>query len=58
MANKSETSQIGAIPKAQQAQSFQNWLRTFSMKNSPKRFETPKRCLSCSENASIQKFGC
>ena len=44
--NKTGTSKIGAVLKAQKAQSFENMLRTFSDEKITKRVETAKGCLS------------
>ena len=45
-------SQVGAVPEAQKSLSFKNMLNTFFNEKLTKSFETPKRCLSWSENAS------
>ena len=38
--NKTGTSQVGSIPKAQKEQTFENMLRTIYMNNSQQSFET------------------
>ena len=49
--NKTGTSKVGAIPKAEKAQ-FLKYAQEVFMKNSEKSFEIPQGRLSCSENAS------
>ena len=46
--NKRRTSKVGAISKAQKAQSFVTHSKHLFMKSSENSFETPKVCLSCS----------